>query len=216
MVVIRLSRGGSKARPFFNIVVADKRIRRDGRFIERIGFYNPIAKDDEESIRIAQDRLTYWTGVGAQASPTVERLVKQAAAARPPKPACLRDSRFSSLHAARPRTRRIAGGCHRSRAHPGCLGHQGLVQGPAPQRRPEALFSSKRWYLQPSEQRRQDLLRHGLAARREAKEHSDTVVASADDVDDRNARRGAAAARASSCRARAFPPPATTSTTGST
>ena len=80
MVVIRLSRGGSKARPFFNIVVADKRIRRDGRFIERIGFYNPIANGGEESLRIAQDRLTYWIGVGAQASPTVERLVKQSAA----------------------------------------------------------------------------------------------------------------------------------------
>lgn len=79
MVVIRLSRGGSKARPFFNIVVADKRTRRDGRFIERIGFYNPIAKEHEESIRVAQDRLTYWTGVGAQTSPTVERLVSQAA-----------------------------------------------------------------------------------------------------------------------------------------
>jgi small subunit ribosomal protein S16 len=80
MVVIRLSRGGSKARPFFNIVVADKRVRRDGRFIERIGFYNPIAKDTEEGLRVAQDRLTYWTGVGAQVSPTVQRLVKQAAA----------------------------------------------------------------------------------------------------------------------------------------
>jgi small subunit ribosomal protein S16 len=80
MVVIRLSRGGSKSRPFFNIVVADKRTRRDGAFIERLGFYNPIAKDHEEGIRIAQDRLTYWKGVGAQASPTVERLIKQAAA----------------------------------------------------------------------------------------------------------------------------------------
>jgi small subunit ribosomal protein S16 len=80
MVVIRLSRGGSKARPFFNIVVADKRVRRDGRFIERIGFYNPIAKDTEEGLRVVQDRLTYWTGVGAQVSPTVLRLVKQAAA----------------------------------------------------------------------------------------------------------------------------------------
>ncbi len=79
MVVIRLSRGGAKARPFFNIVVADKRERRDGRFIERIGFYNPIATEKEESIRIAQDRLTYWKGVGAQTSPTVDRLVKQAA-----------------------------------------------------------------------------------------------------------------------------------------
>jgi small subunit ribosomal protein S16 len=80
MVVIRLSRGGSKGRPFFNIVVTDKRERRDGRFIERIGFYNPIAKGGEESLRIAQDRLTYWKGVGAQASPTVERLINQAAA----------------------------------------------------------------------------------------------------------------------------------------
>ncbi|MEY4123056.1 MAG: hypothetical protein RLZZ457_1894 [Pseudomonadota bacterium] len=81
MVVIRLSRGGSKARPFFNIVVADKRVRRDGRFIERIGFYNPIAKGGEEGLRIAQDRLSHWTGVGAQCSPTVERLIKQAAKA---------------------------------------------------------------------------------------------------------------------------------------
>jgi small subunit ribosomal protein S16 len=81
MVVIRLNRGGSKARPFFNIVVADKRVRRDGRFLERIGFYNPTAKGGEEGLRIAQDRLTYWQGVGAQASPTVERLIRQAAKA---------------------------------------------------------------------------------------------------------------------------------------
>ena len=77
MVVIRLSRGGAKGRPFFNIVVADKRNRRDGRFIERIGFYNPIAAEGEEGSRIAQDRLTYWRSVGAQVSPTVERLLKQ-------------------------------------------------------------------------------------------------------------------------------------------
>jgi small subunit ribosomal protein S16 len=80
MVVIRLSRGGAKARPFYNIVVADKRTRRDGKFIERIGFYNPIAATGEEGLRIAQDRMTYWKSVGAQASPTVERLLKQAAA----------------------------------------------------------------------------------------------------------------------------------------
>lgn len=79
-VVIRLSRGGSKGRPFFNIVVADKRVRRDGRFIERLGFYNPTSKEGEEGLRVAQDRLTYWKSVGAQASPTVERLIKQAAA----------------------------------------------------------------------------------------------------------------------------------------
>ena len=78
MVVIRLARGGSKHRPFFNIVVADKRDRRDGRFIERIGFYNPIAAGGEEGLRISQDRLSYWTGVGAQTSPTVDRLIKQA------------------------------------------------------------------------------------------------------------------------------------------
>ena len=84
MVVIRLNRGGSKSRPFFNIVVADKRVRRDGRFIERIGFYNPIAKETEEGLRVATDRLNYWLGVGAQASPTVERLVKQAAAKAAP------------------------------------------------------------------------------------------------------------------------------------
>ena len=83
MVVIRLARGGAAHRPFFNIVVADKRVRRDGRFIERIGFYNPSAKDGEEGLRIAQDRLSHWKSVGAQASPTVERLVKQAAKAAP-------------------------------------------------------------------------------------------------------------------------------------
>ena len=81
MVVIRLSRGGSKARPFYNIVVAAKANRRDGRFIERIGFYNPLARGGEEPLRIAQDRLTYWQGVGAHASDVVERLVKQAAKA---------------------------------------------------------------------------------------------------------------------------------------
>jgi len=83
MVVIRLSRGGAKARPFFNIVVTDKRERRDGKFIERVGFYNPTARGGEESIRIAQDRLGYWKSVGAQVSPTVERIIKQAAAAAP-------------------------------------------------------------------------------------------------------------------------------------
>ncbi|MEW6694480.1 30S ribosomal protein S16 [Tepidimonas thermarum] len=78
MVVIRLARGGSKARPFYHIVVADKRCRRDGRFIERIGFYNPLARGNDVPLNIAQDRLTYWLGVGAQPSETVERLLKQA------------------------------------------------------------------------------------------------------------------------------------------
>jgi small subunit ribosomal protein S16 len=79
MVVIRLSRGGSKGRPFFNIVVADKRVRRDGRFIERVGFYNPTARGAEQGLRVAQDRIAYWKSVGAQISPTVERLLGQAA-----------------------------------------------------------------------------------------------------------------------------------------
>jgi small subunit ribosomal protein S16 len=78
MVVIRLSRGGSKNRPFFNVVVADSRNRRDGRFIERIGFYNPVAKPGGEDIRIALDRVTHWQANGAQVSPTVATLVKKA------------------------------------------------------------------------------------------------------------------------------------------
>ena len=77
MVVIRLARGGAKKRPFYNMVVADSRTRRDGRFIERIGFYNPVASAGEEGLRIASDRLTYWQQQGAQLSPTVARLVKQ-------------------------------------------------------------------------------------------------------------------------------------------
>ena len=80
MVVIRLARGGAKARPFYSIVVADRRSRRDGRFIERIGFYNPMAKGAAETLRLERDRLTHWLGVGAQPSDTVARLVKQAAA----------------------------------------------------------------------------------------------------------------------------------------
>jgi small subunit ribosomal protein S16 len=76
MVVIRLARGGSHNRPFYNIVVADKRNRRDGRFIERLGFHNPLAKEGVASTSIALDRVTHWTKNGAQLSPTVERLVK--------------------------------------------------------------------------------------------------------------------------------------------
>jgi small subunit ribosomal protein S16 len=77
MVVIRLSRGGAKNRPFYNIVVADSRNPRDGRFVERVGFYNPLAKDGEEGVRISMDRLTYWQSKGAQASDTVMRLVRK-------------------------------------------------------------------------------------------------------------------------------------------
>ncbi|CAB3753176.1 30S ribosomal protein S16 [Paraburkholderia humisilvae] len=82
MVIIRLARGGSKKRPFYNIVATDSRNRRDGRFIERIGFYDPIATKGE-ALRIAQDRLTHWQSVGAQLSETVQRLVRQAQKAHP-------------------------------------------------------------------------------------------------------------------------------------
>ena len=78
MVVIRLARGGAKKRPFYNLVVADSRDRRDGRFIERVGFYNPVAAAHEEGLRIAQDRVAYWTERGAQLSDTVAMLVKRA------------------------------------------------------------------------------------------------------------------------------------------
>lgn len=80
MVVIRLARGGAKKRPFYNMVVADSRARRDGRFIERIGFYNPLASDKEEGLRVAADRLSFWQQQGAQVSLTVARLLKQSAA----------------------------------------------------------------------------------------------------------------------------------------
>ncbi len=69
--------GRAKKRPFFNIVATDSRNARDGRFIERIGYYNPISTEGEQRFRVAADRLTYWTGVGAQMSPTVARLVKE-------------------------------------------------------------------------------------------------------------------------------------------
>jgi small subunit ribosomal protein S16 len=81
MVTIRLARGGSKKRPFYNIVVADSRDRRDGRFIERIGFYNPVATGNSESLRVNRERLAYWQGVGAQTSDTVARIVHVKAAA---------------------------------------------------------------------------------------------------------------------------------------
>ena len=77
MVVIRLSRGGSKKRPFYKIVVADSRMPRDGRYIERIGFYNPVAKDSEESLRLDIERVDYWVSKGAKLSDTVSSLSKK-------------------------------------------------------------------------------------------------------------------------------------------
>ncbi|OGA07935.1 MAG: 30S ribosomal protein S16 [Betaproteobacteria bacterium RIFCSPLOWO2_02_FULL_65_20] len=76
MVVIRLARGGAKKRPFYNLVVADSRKPATGKFIERVGFYDPKAPEDRESLRVAMDRLSYWRNQGAKMSPTVARLVK--------------------------------------------------------------------------------------------------------------------------------------------
>ena len=76
MVIIRLSRGGSKKRPFYNVVVVDSRKRRDGRCLERLGFYNPSAPEGAESLRLEADRVSHWQSKGAQLSTTVARLVK--------------------------------------------------------------------------------------------------------------------------------------------
>ena len=76
MVIIRLARGGAKKTPFYNVVVADSRNRRDGRFIERVGFYNPSASANAEGLRIDLARITHWQSNGAQLSDTVARLVK--------------------------------------------------------------------------------------------------------------------------------------------
>lgn len=80
MVVIRLARGGAKKRPFYNIVVADSRNRRDGRFIERVGFYNPVAREGQEGVRLNQERIAHWQQNGAQLSDAVAKLVKRAGA----------------------------------------------------------------------------------------------------------------------------------------
>ena len=78
MVTIRLSRGGAKKRPFYHITVDDSRNSRDGRFIERLGFFNPIAQGQEERLRISLDRVEYWMGKGAQPSERVAQLIKDA------------------------------------------------------------------------------------------------------------------------------------------
>ena len=78
MVTIRLARGGSKKRPFYHIVVADKRSKRDGRFIERVGFFNPIASGQEETLRVDIERVEHWLKQGAQTSERVGQLVKSA------------------------------------------------------------------------------------------------------------------------------------------
>ncbi|PJG83543.1 30S ribosomal protein S16 [Caviibacterium pharyngocola] len=78
MVTIRLTRGGAKKRPFYQIVVADSRSPRDGRFIERVGFFNPLATGNAERVRINLDRVNHWVGQGASLSDRVATLVKEA------------------------------------------------------------------------------------------------------------------------------------------
>ena len=81
MVTIRLARGGSKKRPFYHLTVTDSRNARNGRFIERVGFFNPIAWGQEQRLRVDAERIEYWQGQGAQLSERVAKLVKEAAAA---------------------------------------------------------------------------------------------------------------------------------------
>ena len=77
MVVIRLARGGNRNRPYYYVVVADSRSPRDGRFIEKLGFYNPLVKENVEGFRVDGERLAYWVKVGGKMSPTVKTLVKK-------------------------------------------------------------------------------------------------------------------------------------------
>lgn len=81
MVTIRLSRGGAKSRPFYHIIVTDSRNNRDGRFIERLGYFNPIAVKNEIPFKIDPQRYEYWISVGAQPSERVAKLIKQNASA---------------------------------------------------------------------------------------------------------------------------------------
>lgn len=76
MVVIRLSRGGAKKRPFYHVVVSDKRCPRDGRRIELIGYFNPIAAGKDIKLNLNLERVTYWLSKGAQPSPRVRQLIK--------------------------------------------------------------------------------------------------------------------------------------------
>jgi len=78
MVTIRLSRGGAKKQPFYHVVVTDSRMPRDGRYIERVGYFNPMAKGAEKNLEISLDRIDHWVGQGAGTSDRVATLVKQA------------------------------------------------------------------------------------------------------------------------------------------
>lgn len=78
MVTVRLSRGGAKKKPFYHVVVTDSRNRRDGRYLERVGFFNPMARGKEERLRLNNARIEHWIGLGAQLSDRVASLIKEA------------------------------------------------------------------------------------------------------------------------------------------
>lgn len=81
MVTIRLQRGGAKKRPFYQVIVTDSRNSRDGRFIEKLGFFNPIARGQEERLRLEHDRIEHWVSQGAAVSNRVAKLIKDSKAA---------------------------------------------------------------------------------------------------------------------------------------
>ena len=150
MVVIRLSRGGAKKRPFFNIVVADSRERRDGRFIERVGFYNPMAAGAEQPLRVALDRVDALGRRGRAA------LADRGAPGRPGQEGRLKPAVNASAAPRRgARTCRRRAACRPTRSRSGrVLGAWGVKGGIRVKpfaADPQALFSSKRWYLQPPE-----------------------------------------------------------------
>jgi len=76
MVTIRLSRGGAKKQPFYHVVATDSRARRDGRYIERLGYYNPVARGSATEVQLELERVDYWVSVGAQMSDSVKKIVK--------------------------------------------------------------------------------------------------------------------------------------------
>ena len=162
MVVIRLARGGAKKRPFFNIVVADSRTRRDGRFIERVGFYNPVAAGGEQPLRVALDRVDALGEHGAQLSPTVARLVDA--------------GQDHGLSAAAAAAEHVAAGRRRCPGLPDdavevgrivdAWGIKGWIKVLPYASDPQALFASQRWFLQPPERARGRCRRHAAAARR--------------------------------------------------
>ena len=204
MVVIRLSRGGAKKRPFFNIVVADKRLRRDGRFIERVGFYNPVATDAEQPLRVAYDRVSTGPASARRRRPpsTAWSSRRRPRLRRPRRPdADLAASRSWPTPAAR--------GRHRSRAHRRRLGHQGLVQGPAPRLAARGAFSSQRWYLRPGRPRVRRRARLPARSRSARPRSTPTASSPSPRASPTAAPPRRCAAPGSSSRARAFRRPAT-------